>query len=414
MELIELLFVLAAALVVYTYFLYPLIVVVLGRLWTWKTQPRHAVPQAVSVIISAYNEEATIGARIQEFTDTFSACALDGEVIVVSDGSTDKTALTARMHSSGAVRVIELAANVGKAAALSRGCAEAQKEIIVFADARQTWSPQAMSLLLENFSNPRVGGASGDLVIECLSGVLAGVGLYWRLEKLLRRAEGRIHSTVGVTGSISAVRRSLFRPIPSRTILDDVYWPLQVVMQGYRVVHDQRARAFDCLPAHTGGEFRRKVRTLAGNYQLISRLPGALLPWRNPICFQFLSHKLCRLMVPWALLALLFLSSLHTSPLLAICFWAQLAFYTIGLAGLAAGHRIRFRPVAFAGSFLVLNSAAWVAFWVWVSGRADQSWKKVAYVDLSPPFHSLPSTLATPPHTAHIIETAASSPAPVD
>ena len=122
-----------------------------------------------------------------------------------------------------------------------------------------------------------------------------------RYERWLRHNEGQIGSVVGVTGAISAVRRELFRPIPHGTILDDVYWPLQVAMIGYRVVRDPRARAYDSLPERAGDEFRRKVRTLAGNLQLLARLPGALLPWRNPIWLQFISHKVLRLLVPWAL-----------------------------------------------------------------------------------------------------------------
>ena len=89
------------------------------------------------------------------------------------------------------------------------------------------------------------------------------------------------------------MRRELFRPIPRGTILDDVYWPLQVAMQGYRVVHDERAAAFDRLPERTADEFRRKVRTLAGNFQLVARLPAVLLPWRNPVWLQFLSRTSC-------------------------------------------------------------------------------------------------------------------------
>ncbi len=100
------------------------------------------------------------------------------------------------------------------------------------------------------------------------------------------------------------MRRELFRPIPNGTILDDVYWPLAVAMGGHRVIHDERARAFDRLPVRVRDEFRRKVRTLCGNFQLLARLPSALLPWRNPNWWQFVSHRIMRLLVPWALIGL--------------------------------------------------------------------------------------------------------------
>jgi len=278
----------------------------------------------------------------------------------------------------GIARVIELPTNMGKAAALSAGCAEASNDVLVFADARQTWAPEALGHLLENFDDPSVGGAGGDLVVEEAPGVMAGVGLYWRYEKWLRRTESRLHSSVGLTGAICSVRRELFRPIPPGTILDDVYWPLRVVMQGHRVVHDDRARAYDRLPDRARDEFRRKVRTLSGNFQLIARLPSVLLPWRNPIWWQFASHKPARLLVPWALLGALGLAAALGGPLYRSLFLVQVACYLVGLAG-AIGLGTRSRVVSAASSFLVLNAAAWMAFWVWLTGRSARSWGKVAY-----------------------------------
>jgi cellulose synthase/poly-beta-1,6-N-acetylglucosamine synthase-like glycosyltransferase len=203
--------------------------------------------------------------------------------------------------------------------------------------------------------------------------------LYWRYEKWLRKQESCFHSTVGVTGAICAVRRKLFRPIPQGIILDDVYWPLQVAMQGYRVVHDERACAYDRLPETAGDEFRRKVRTLSGNFQLVGRLPSALLPWKNPVWLQFISHKLFRLVVPWALLAMLGLTLALPGRLYEATFWAQISFYAFGLAGIGFPALARVKPVSAATSFLVLNSAAWFAFWIWLFGKTANSWTKILY-----------------------------------
>jgi len=217
------------------------------------------------------------------------------------------------------------------------------------------------------------------LVIEAASGVLAGVGLYWRYEKWLRRNEARLHSTVGVSGSICAVRRELFRPIPRGVLLDDLYWPLQVVMQGRRVVYDERALAYDRLPDRPVDEFRRKVRTLSGNFQLAAMLPQALLPWRNPIWVQFFSHKILRLVIPWLLMAVFFASALVNAPLYRTFFLAQLLFYGLAASVLAFGPASGWRVGTVAASFVVMNAAAWLAFWVWICGRSDAAWKKVAY-----------------------------------
>jgi cellulose synthase/poly-beta-1,6-N-acetylglucosamine synthase-like glycosyltransferase len=296
----------------------------------------------------------------------------------VSDGSTDRTVEIARGFAEAGVRVVDLPRG-GKSTALNAGAAAASSEILVFADARQRWAPDALARLLENFHSPDVGAVSGDLVIESAPGVLAGVGAYWKYEKLLRRLESRVGSMVGVSGSISAVRRKLFQPIPAGTLLDDVYWPLQVVMQGYRVVHDNRAHAYDRLPDQVRSEFRRKVRTLSGNFQLMARLTGVLVPWRNPVWFQFVSHKVFRLFVPWALLILLAVTVVLPGPVYKAALAAQVVFYGLAAIGLIQAVGGRLRLASAAASFVVLNTAAWLALWTWATGRATQSWTKAIY-----------------------------------
>jgi biofilm PGA synthesis N-glycosyltransferase PgaC len=379
MQILEILFWFAALVVFYTYLLYPLLMAVLARVCPRPVQRSAAFSGSVSFVLCVHNEENRIEARLEELIQLLKAGAQAWEIVVVSDGSTDATVRLARAFAEKGVRVIELAENVGKAVALSRGCAEARHDILVFGDVRQRWAGDAVELLVRNFADPRVGAVSGELVIESSAGVMAGVGLYWRYEKWLRNNQGRVHSTVGVTGAICAVRRDLFRPIPGGIMLDDVYWPLQVNLQCYRVVHDNQARAFDRFPEKTRDEFRRKVRTLSGCFQLLTRLPGAALPWCNPIWFQFLSHKIARLVVPWALLVMLvscvFLDGTLYRSLLAV----QLLGYSVGLLGLFTPVATRCKSAAAVGSVLVLNLAALMAFWVWISGRASKSWHKVRY-----------------------------------
>jgi cellulose synthase/poly-beta-1,6-N-acetylglucosamine synthase-like glycosyltransferase len=370
---------LCVACLAYTYAAYPLLLGLLARLRPRPVRRRAPAPRSVSLVLAAHNEAAGVERRLAELTALLTRSDLDGEVIVVVNGSTDDTAARARRFEAGGVRVVELAGAVGKAAALSEGVSLARGEVVAFADVRQTWAPDALALLLENFADPDVGAVSGDLVVESAPGVLAGVALYWRFEKWLRVCESRVWSMVGATGAISAVRRELFRPIPPGTLLDDVYWPLCVAMQGRRVVHDPRAHAFDRLPPRASDELRRKVRTLTGNFQLLTLLPAALLPWRNPVWLQLVSHKLLRLVVPWALLALLPLSLALPAPWSWWALGCQAAGYGLALLGLAPAVGRHFRPAAAAASFLVLNSAAWLAFWAWLSGRGLRTWKKVEY-----------------------------------
>ncbi len=385
MSTVELIFWACAALVGYVYVLYPLLMAVRARC-ARRRRAESPIPESISIVLAVRNEERQIERRLSELTTILAARGLPGEILVVSDGSTDATVALAHRYASQGVRVLELPENVGKAAALSAACEQAIHDVIVFADVRQRWASDAIDQLLANFADPRVGAVSGELVIESSPGVLAGVGLYWRYEKWIRQQESRVHSTVGVTGAICAVRRELFRPIPAGTLLDDVYWPLQVAMQGYRIVVERAACAFDRLPERPRDEFRRKVRTLSGNFQLIARLPAALAPWRNPVWFPLVSHKLLRLLVPWALLIMLVCNLFLEGPLYRVLLSVQVFGYVLGVCCLlctALGARSRLASAA--GSFLVLNSAAWLAFWVWLCGRADQSWQKVHYVPATDP-----------------------------
>jgi glycosyltransferase involved in cell wall biosynthesis len=369
----------AACLVAYSYIIYPLLLGLLARLRGKPAVRGPAARHSVTIITTAFNEETAIERRLSDLTNLLSASGVHGEIVVVSDGSTDGTTERARRFAGPLLRVLELPRNVGKAAALNEGWKAARHEILVFADIRQRWASDALERLIESFSDPTIGAVGGELVIESSPGVMAGVGIYWRLEKWLRRQESRVHSTVGVSGSIAAVRWELFQRIPEGTILDDVYWPLCVVMQGFRVVHDERAKAFDQLPERARDELRRKVRTLSGNFQLIAQCPRLLSPWHNPVWFQLVSHKLSRLAVPWALLVMLIASALVDSVIYRAVFWSQIFMYLIAIAGIRREIGSRLRIASVASSFLILNAAAWIAFWVWISGRAPRSWNKVAY-----------------------------------
>lgn len=384
------LFILAAFVVFYTYLGYPLLLALL----TLRRRPQVPLGPALSpysVVIAARNEAASIGRRTREFLTS----PLRGELIIVSDGSTDATAAAVRTAAadcgaSARCQVIELPRSLGKAAALSAGCARARGDILIFADARQSWAPDALPQLLALFADPHVGGVSGELILGSAPGVLAGVGLYWRYEKWIRCRESARYAMVGATGAISAVRRTLFTGIPAGTILDDVYWPLRVVMQGHRVVHTRTAVAFDRLPPRAAAEFRRKVRTMAGNWQLLALLPAAVLPWRNRIWWQYLSHKLLRLCVPWLLLTLLFLCLAIGTPLFLWLLAAQLACYALAFLGLIPTCAARIPLASAAASFVVLNVAAAAGLLVWLTGRHTRAWNQTSYAP--PPAPALEAT----------------------
>ena len=324
---------------------------------------------AVSIVVAARDEAARLPARIENLL-SLDYPADRREIIVVSDGSADDTmAVLARF--SEAVRGVAVPPG-GKALALNAGVGRATGDIVVFADARQVFACDALRELTAPFADPRVGGVSGELLLDAespcrrdgrdrraaerrhhmraaiadrrlherrrtlRSTIADGVGLYWQYEKAIRRLESAVDSTLGATGAIYAIRRSLFVPLSAGTILDDVLVPMRIVLQGYRVVFNERAKAFDRAAADADAEARRKVRTLAGNYQILSLEPRLLSPRHNRVWVQYMSHKLGRLAVPYALLAAFAASlTLASSSVMYAAILAGLVAFVL-LAGFGA------------------------------------------------------------------------------
>jgi cellulose synthase/poly-beta-1,6-N-acetylglucosamine synthase-like glycosyltransferase len=374
----------AAALIGYSYLGYP------AWLWLrsrWSPRPvrrgfvESTAAPAVSAVMVVRNEEAVIARKLENLlTLDYPQAKLD--VIVVSDGSSDRTpAILAdyardprlRVDARTRVRTLLKPVSQGKAAGLNDGIKLAAGEVLLFTDARQQIESGALRLLIENFADSEVGAASGELMLgDRASGETGkGMGLYWRIEKKIRELESASGSVAGATGAIYCARRSLLdaSPLPEGTILDDVLLPMQIVRKGFRVIFDARARAWDSPDLGESREFSRKVRTLSGNYQLLQLAPW-LLSSQNAIRFEFASHKLSRLAVPFALMALLIASMFLPQPLYRAALVAQLAFYAlslVALAGLKIGPLSRIADPA--RTFVVLNFAAMVAFINFVTGR---------------------------------------------
>jgi poly-beta-1,6-N-acetyl-D-glucosamine synthase len=359
----------SVSVVAYTYFGYP------AWLWlrrTWKSNPvrRASILPSVSIVMVVRNEAAVLERKLRNLIGLKYPAELS-EVVIVSDGSNDATVQVLEQNASTRVRLVVLPEACGKAAGLNEAVKIARNDIVVFTDARQEIESGALQLLMENFGDPAVGCVSGELLLgDPQSGEAArGVGLYWRMEKAIRQLEADSASVVGATGAFYAVRRNLVVPVPPETILDDVFIPMQVVRQGARVVFDDRAHAWDLATQGTGREFARKVRTLTGNYQLLQLAPW-LLSSKNPIRFEFVSHKLCRLLVPFALASMLIACAVLRGAFFTSVLVLQLAFYALGLLATAQpGRGLLARGADAAFTFVLLNAAALVAFGKFVSGR---------------------------------------------
>jgi cellulose synthase/poly-beta-1,6-N-acetylglucosamine synthase-like glycosyltransferase len=366
----------ATALVAYTYLGYA------GWLWLrsrWLAKPvqRGAYEPFISLVMVVRNEAGVLQGKLRNLLE-LNYPADRYEIVVVSDGSSDGTDEMLREYAHHPrFQVVLSQSTHGKASGLNDAMAYARGEVIVFTDARQKIEADAAKLLVENFADREVGCASGELMMgDPESGETnRGLGLYWGIEKKIREMESQAGSVVGATGALYAVRRGVLTPLPPETILDDVYIPMHVARQGARVVFDSRARAWDVPDLGAGHEFARKVRTLGGSYQLLQLAPW-LVTKANPLRFEFVSHKLLRLLAPFALAAVLVTSALLPEPLYRTALATQLVFYGLSLLAVA---RLKRGPVARAAdaawTFVLLNTAALVAFANFVTGR-NAAWSR--------------------------------------
>jgi poly-beta-1,6-N-acetyl-D-glucosamine synthase len=361
------LFWLCLALIAYTYVGY----LVLLALWVQiRRRPilkRESFP-AVSIVIAVRNEEKNLPAKLQNLREL--KYPLDKlQIVIASDGSTDRTVEILRQEAQHVTPVI-LGESNGKAKALNEAVKNARGEILVFLDARQMVDEQAITELVACFEDPEIGAVSGELLLETDSGIPSeeGLGIYWKIEKAVRKLESASGSVVGVTGAIYAIRRELYVEIPPGTILDDVFVPMNAARLGRRVVFEPAAIARDRLFSEKGKEFSRKVRTLTGNYQLLRLEPWLLSP-ANPLLFRFISHKLLRLLVPMLLILMLVTSAVAGGPFYRAMFWMQVLFYVLAVLGTVVPSVKQFKPVGIASTFVMLNAAAALAFYNFAAGR---------------------------------------------
>lgn len=357
----EILFWISLGVIFYTYFGYPLLLWVGASLFRKRHERRDGFP-SVSMVVAAWNEEGLIRKKIENLlSQNYPKGKI--ELIIVSDGSTDRTNEILKEFAS-LIRYDAFEEHRGKAAALNKGVELARGEIIVFADVRQEFEPDAVKNLAANFADKTVGSVSGELVLRDQSNAVGeAIDFYWNYEKWIRNKESCIDSMVGATGAIYAIRKGLYRPIPSDTILDDVLIPMQIVLVGYRAVFEPTAIAYDRKVTHYQAELRRKIRTLAGNYQILLLCPALLNPFRNRLFFFYLSHKILRLLIPFFLIFLLTANLFLSGVFYRFFLMVQLAAYCLGIAGtLLQREKLPYRIVTVPAAFLVLNYAAMMGF----------------------------------------------------
>lgn len=369
--------------IIYCYFGYPALLWAAARIFPRPVAKSHEPRPGVSVVLSIWNEEDVIARKIKNLL------ALDYpgdllEIIVGSDASSDRTDEIVRGFSDPRLRFVASPRRRGKMATINDLVALAKHQIIVFSDARQILAPDAVKELVANFHDPRVGCVSGELMLSRREGATSrGINVYWDYEKWIRKNESRLHSMLGATGAIYAVRRELFVPAPAETILDDMYVPCKIIEKGYRAIFDETAKAYDEVASTAQEEYRRKARTLSGNFQIFRFFPGLLVPGRSPVAVQMFSHKFLRLVMPFCLLALLAVNlALWEHPTLRGLGILQIVFYGAAImGGLARNQKYGILNIISKGCyvpyvFCLLNFSALIGFLRFVTSSQKITWEK--------------------------------------
>ncbi|MEZ5935868.1 MAG: glycosyltransferase family 2 protein [Alphaproteobacteria bacterium] len=366
------------ALLVYIFVGYPLLVWAIAR---WRARPAmrdDGYRPSVEAIVIAHNEEKTIAKKIRNLLALdYPADRLS--VLVVSDASEDETCELVRGVGDDRVRLIHFDRKSSKAACLNRGIASSSAEVLLLTDCRQELAEDVLLRLIAPLADPTVAAVSGELVFEQEgeNDFSRGMDAYWRYEKFIRKCESEIGSAVGVTGAIYVLRRECYIPIPEETLLDDVLIPMNAVMAGQRVLFESEAYAFDIPSSDHAREKRRKTRTIAGNFQLPGLSPGLLNPLRNPLWWQFVSHKMLRLTAPVLLVAALVSNWLIADrhPFFMLCLIGQLGVHGAVLLSFVFEDLRAFLPIRVIRAFHDMMYFTVLGAWTFLRGRQLSSWK---------------------------------------
>lgn len=369
----------AAALLFYVYIGYPLLLALLG-LFFRRPRPEPGYTPSITVLIAAYNEEAAIGRKIEQ-TLALEYPADKLEILVVSDGSTDRTDEIVESVRDPRVRLLRMKTRGGKTNGQNEGVKHCRGDVVVFSDATATYHPKALLYLASHYSDPNVGAVSGRYKYfdpEDASPTGLGSVAFWNYENMIKLLQSRIGTLTGCSGCIYSVRRSNYVPLWSDAC-SDLVEPLCIVRNGYRVAFEDRALAYEETTKNSSQEFRMRVRVATRGMRGLLSVPQLLQPWRNGwTSFQLLSHKLLRWMVP-VFLILLFAGSaanLNTVPF-RLLFAAQALFYAVCVFNLLFPLHRRWKMLGIPLFFCTLNAAALVSMLQVLRGNKFTTWEPI-------------------------------------
>ncbi|MBD3317332.1 MAG: glycosyltransferase [Chitinivibrionales bacterium] len=367
-----------AGLLLWTHVLYGIVVKLISiiRPRPWSLRPYKG---CFSFITAAYNEEEVIADKIQ------NCLALDfgeahGELLLVSDGSTDGTnsILSAHEHASSYLRILRYSPRAGKAHALNMAVSKAKGDVLIFSDANVMIAPDGLRTILEPFTDPHVGAVCGRVAVRGKGEKeISGESLYMKLEGMIQRAEALVYSMVGTDGAFYALRKNLYTPLPTNLILDDFALAMEAPLHKSRIVYADNAHGIEEVISSAAGEFRRKTRIVAGGYQYLSFGAKRLIklgPW---MAFAFLSHKILRWLGPFFMLGV-FITNIFllNSSFYAVMFVLQILFYLFAVCAVLIPALRKLHMVYLPYYFCAINAASFCGLLRYCSGRHSILWDR--------------------------------------
>jgi cellulose synthase/poly-beta-1,6-N-acetylglucosamine synthase-like glycosyltransferase len=377
---VEITFFLSLALIAYAYVGYPVVIFILGRLFPRAVRKADITPK-VSLIITAYNEEGDIAAKLD------NSLALDYpadrlEIIVASDCSSDRTDEIVAGFAGRGVILHRRPERLGKSVAQNHAVKVASGEVLVFSDATTMYAADAVRQIVRSFADPEVGCVAGQLIYVDDASTMVGRGCrsYWGYEKFIKASESRAGSLIGVSGCLYAVRRSSY----ARLALDmssDFVIATEIHLQGQRTVYERDAVAMEDTNRRSRDEWRMRVRVIEQTFSALHRYRAALgLGEHGLFAFQLLSHKVMRYAVPFFLCVAL-AANWRLAGESSFYYWgfvAQITFYLMAVAG-GLGERLGLRlgALALPYYFALANAASLAAFGQFMRGKANVLWEPI-------------------------------------
>jgi len=376
----EIVFWMSAVALLYTYAGYPLLLFIVSGLRP-RAVRRGAFTPAVSVIITAYNEERDVAAKLE------NTLALDYpsellEIIVASDCSTDRTDEIVRTFAAKGVKLVRQTDRLGKTAAQNAAVEQSRGEIILFSDATSLYEPDVVRQILPSFADPTVGCVAGRLVYVDPSDSRVGRGAqsYWSYETFLKKHESRACSLIGASGCLYAVRHSAYIPLYHEACSDFII-ATKMVEQGLRAVYEPNAVCTEETNRRSDKEMKMRVRVIAQTLTDLWRHRAMLSPVKSGFyAVELFSHKVMRYFVPFFLIAILAASAFlaRGSNSYLVMTLAQLACYLSAFAALALERAgVRNRVLALPQYFLLANVASLIAFYKFLRGERYASWEPI-------------------------------------